>query len=483
MPTPDLFYFGLDVTIAQHEPYRHSNASVQFDEIQLRVIGCGFLPHQSYGVISQFCLNWTNVLPVRLLPPGLDIAISKYGVCWIWNFNGWISKVWLRILAASDGLLPSGIIYASKEYAWSGSAASSVDSFHLGVSLSVQATTRTGLTTLALGCSRFDFSTSTLDFFHSGSSPSVRNSVSLGPEFSITTSLRIQDKLKVGAEKVYMTGTGSSIDFYVQNTKPMIVENDGGILHGSWTMDSVAVFFDRILKKDVMLLQRTLRAVLASKEIEEVTNVATMPLKSPPNEDGPDGALWLLRQLRPVFYPFRKGAESKFMRFGFIADELESVVPNIVRTTKGKAFTDQKALQYQDLIALLASAAQSQQARIEQQQAQFEGQDQNIATLQQQFDDLQRYLTAKISQQQAPQPEQTQHICYLKEDQSELFEERRLKDIVKMHFEFIGFLSKCTWRSPKKRRSPMTQMYGRYLFAKPNGHIQWNRSEQRGRPQ
>merc|ERR1712207_77962 len=33
----------------------------------------------------------------------------------------------------------------------------------------------------------------------------------------------------------------------------------------------------------------------------------------------------------------------------------------------------------------------------------------------------------------------TKVICYLKEDQSELLEERRLKDLVKKHPEFIGF--------------------------------------------
>merc|ERR1711957_596764 len=33
----------------------------------------------------------------------------------------------------------------------------------------------------------------------------------------------------------------------------------------------------------------------------------------------------------------------------------------------------------------------------------------------------------------------TKVICYLKEDQSEVLEERRLKDLVKKHSEFIGF--------------------------------------------
>merc|ERR1712137_678879 len=33
----------------------------------------------------------------------------------------------------------------------------------------------------------------------------------------------------------------------------------------------------------------------------------------------------------------------------------------------------------------------------------------------------------------------TKIICYLKEDQSEFLEKRRLKDLVKKHSEFIGF--------------------------------------------
>merc|ERR1712151_745525 len=33
----------------------------------------------------------------------------------------------------------------------------------------------------------------------------------------------------------------------------------------------------------------------------------------------------------------------------------------------------------------------------------------------------------------------TKVICYLKEDQSEFLEERRLKDLVEKHSEFIGF--------------------------------------------
>jgi septal ring factor EnvC (AmiA/AmiB activator) len=70
-----------------------------------------------------------------------------------------------------------------------------------------------------------------------------------------------------------------------------------------------------------------------------------------------------------VSYSFRKGAESKYMRFGFIADELESVVPQVVRTVGNKQVADQKAVVYQDLIALLAAATQSLSAASETQQS------------------------------------------------------------------------------------------------------------------
>merc|ERR1711957_977437 len=120
-------------------------------------------------------------------------------------------------------------------------------------------------------------------------------------------------------------------------------------------------------------------------------------LMPPPQpEEGRDGAQWLLRQLRPVSYSFRKGAESKYMRFGFLADELESVVPNVVRTTKAKEFIDQKAVQYQDLIALLASAAQSQQQKIEVNQHRLALQEDKIQTLREKMAMLRR-LAAELA--------------------------------------------------------------------------------------
>ena len=35
-----------------------------------------------------------------------------------------------------------------------------------------------------------------------------------------------------------------------------------------------------------------------------------------------DSLSWILRALRPVAYRFKRGAEAKYQRFGFIADEV-----------------------------------------------------------------------------------------------------------------------------------------------------------------
>lgn len=128
--------------------------------------------------------------------------------------------------------------------------------------------------------------------------------------------------------------------------------------------------------------------------------VAPLSMADGSAESG-DGALWLLRQLRPVSYSFRKGTESKYMRFGFIADELENVVPNVVRTTSGKAFTNQQAVMYQDLIALLTSAAQSQQQTIDDQQAKLEQQDETLDLIETRMEMLRAFLEQELEAEQA----------------------------------------------------------------------------------
>ena len=46
----------------------------------------------------------------------------------------------------------------------------------------------------------------------------------------------------------------------------------------------------------------------------------------------------------------------------------------------------------------------------------------------------------------------TKVICYLKEDQSEFLEDRRLKDLEKKYSEFIGFSIELYVEKSKRRR-------------------------------
>jgi len=221
-----------------------------------------------------------------------------------------------------------------------------------------------------VGSCRVASSLSVLDFFSLGSSLSVRCNVRLGSELAIHGNVRVPSSLQFLNSDTYMKETSNGLFFYVSGSKAMTVESDGGILHGSWNVESSLVTSDRRLKTDIMPLQRTLRDVISGDTKQQEVKAP----RAGPAGTSSDGALWLLRQLRPVSYSFRKGADSKNMRFGFIADELESVVPQVVRSVGQKDVVDQKAVLYQDLIALLAAAAQSQQHAIESQQHAIEEQ-------------------------------------------------------------------------------------------------------------
>merc|ERR1711974_369166 len=48
-------------------------------------------------------------------------------------------------------------------------------------------------------------------------------------------------------------------------------------------------------------------------------------------------------------------------------------------------------------------------------------------------------ITTDTEQQYGEIKRGTKIICHLKEDQTEFLEERRLKDLIKKHSEFIGF--------------------------------------------
>merc|ERR1712032_1347188 len=89
---------------------------------------------------------------------------------------------------------------------------------------------------------------------------------------------------------------------------------------------------------------------------------------------------WLLRELRPVSFNLKHGPEAKYLKFGFIAQELETVFPNLVRKV---GQDDTKAVASQDLIAVLTLALQTLQKEFDEQRRELEEQRMRVARLEQ----------------------------------------------------------------------------------------------------
>lgn len=61
-------------------------------------------------------------------------------------------------------------------------------------------------------------------------------------------------------------------------------------------------------------------------------------------------------------FNLKRGPEAKYLKFGFVAQELETVFPNLVRTI---GEDDTKQVAHQDLIAVLTLALQTLQKELE----------------------------------------------------------------------------------------------------------------------
>lgn len=124
-------------------------------------------------------------------------------------------------------------------------------------------------------------------------------------------------------------------------------------MHGMWTSDATVTTSDRRLKRDIVPVEA------AVAELGAVQSGAGQ---------GPSDATlsWLLRSLRPVAYRFKRGAESKYQRFGFIADEVRALLPDLTRPIDKDDRSEDpvSGLVYSDLIALLVAQLQRLEARI-----------------------------------------------------------------------------------------------------------------------
>jgi len=197
---------------------------------------------------------------------------------------------------------------------------------------------------------RLGSSVSVLDFLHLGSSLSLRGVGRFG------SCIAVADRLALGNANTYMYyngGTGdpdSDWEFYVAGARALSLTKEtsygGGNLHGLWYSDHIVHTSDKRLKRNIRPLMESLDARAAEKGASE------------------NSAQWVLRELRPVSYQFKKGPDAKFQRFGFIADDVQATIPTVIR--EDQRTPDRiKGILYEDLVAVLATAMQSMQHQME----------------------------------------------------------------------------------------------------------------------
>jgi len=260
-----------------------------------------------------------------------------------------------------------------------------LDFVHLGSSLSLRSFGRVGSSVSVQGLARLGsvFSMSVLDFLHLGSSLSLRSLGRLGSSVSVLglarfSALSLSEKVEFG-QNSYIRYDSSSIEARVGNARGLSITSSGGTLHGVWSSDNVISASDRRLKKDIAPLGRTLAEEMRhARGDDEVPDAGSKAERS-------EAVAWMLRELRPVSFSFRRGPESKFARYGFVAQEVERVLPSVVREKD-----TYKHVLYQDLIALLTLTAQAQNARLEALEQQLAEQSQRLA----QLEDLPRKVAA-----------------------------------------------------------------------------------------
>lgn len=147
------------------------------------------------------------------------------------------------------------------------------------------------------------------------------------------------------SQGVISYGTDAKMLFTAGGARVLTTSATGSTLHGKWVAEEVIMVSDKRLKSKI----RPLRA----------------PASKDPQNNLTDAASWMLRELRPVSFHFKKGSESKpqepQLRYGFIANEVQKVAPSLVRDIGENL----KGIAYLDLVALTIAAQQAQQEEMQ----------------------------------------------------------------------------------------------------------------------
>eukprot|EP00930_Biecheleria_cincta_P035761 TRINITY_DN24578_c0_g1_i1.p1 TRINITY_DN24578_c0_g1~~TRINITY_DN24578_c0_g1_i1.p1 ORF type:complete len:492 (+),score=51.04 TRINITY_DN24578_c0_g1_i1:98-1477(+) len=248
-----------------------------------------------------------------------------------------------------------------------GKSLSVVDFLHLGSSVSLRSFARLGSSMSILRFATLGSSLALRCFSRLGSTLSGFGSARFGSTLAVHGNLYVGSRIYFnGPDNFMYYDTGASeLRIHAGGNKRMSISTTGGSLHGTWSSESIISASDRRLKRRI----EPLGQALASSRAD------TKPGSAPQTGAGlapaaggqPSRARtvnWVLRELRPVSYKFKEGPDAKYSRYGFVAQELEKVMPDVVRTHK-----EEKHVVYQDLVAFLTLASQVQQDRLEEYEA------------------------------------------------------------------------------------------------------------------
>lgn len=270
---------------------------------------------------------------------------------------------------------------------------------NFGSSLSLRSCQRLGASLSMQGISRLGSSMSVNDEGHFGSSLSVRSYARLGSSLSLGGALHFSNS------KTYVRyDAAQHLTVRVGGNRGMSITPTGGSLHGIWFSESAVTVSDRRLKRSIMPLAKSLaeEAKITQRSGEGAGAVTTTDLAE--GKDRSVSVNWVLRELRPVSFKFKHGPESKYLRYGFVAQEVQQVLPSIVRGNE----PGEKHLSvvYQDLIALLTLATQEQQTEQEKLRDQLKEQNKKMDILLQHIKDLEYKIDQRMHWTAPAQPAQ-----------------------------------------------------------------------------
>lgn len=272
------------------------------------------------------------------------------------------------------------------------------DKAEFGSALSVRSFTRLGSYQSVYSSSRAGSDISVRSFALMGSTLSVCGMISLGSSFSVRSFVRLGSTLSVGNAssptdlrvgaallRSSVSGSVSELTFYpggvvttagkamtlTYNSSPAATT---GKLHGTWTAENSVTTSDRRLKVEILPLYRKMVGTYLNSEASKtstaeslgsgvVSSAEVVVAKARKLDELPkhDQVLHVIRELRPVAYKMKAHTESKYSQFGFIAQEIEHILPQVVHTDDRDGM---KSLRYLDLIAVITLGLQSLDERV-----------------------------------------------------------------------------------------------------------------------